>query len=882
MLNANWQYDPSAATSYMAQTDYYAVTKGEWIGKAAEAMGLGEATKEQFEKLANNVNPISGEQITQRMNDGRRVGIDITFNSPKSVGIARELANLTGDSSVEDAHREAVAFTMSEIEKDMQARVRAEGAFDNRTTGNMVAYRVTHRDTRINAEDQRPDMSLHDHVFIMNMTYDEIEGKWKAAELGQIMRDMPYFEAMYHNRLASNLKGLGYSVERHGKFFEIAGVSRELVEKFSRRSAYINKVADELGIKNPESKGKLGATTRLGKAKELIENLRPYYVSRLTDAEKHELSELKNYAGYETTNEASVDYALEHMFERNSMVDKRRVYEAALRYGVGSVTLEGIQDRFVNAGLIDTEHGATTADVIESEASLIAFARSGMGTCRPLGNPTLSMPVKLSQVELRTSSKAGISSPMPDGRAGTIGLGRDNPRHVTHDTATLSAEQQAICEHVWKSQDRVILIRGGAGTGKTHAMKYAVDGIEKRVVVLAPSGNASRGVLRDDGFKGADTVSMFLSKKDFQAEAKNGVIWVDEAGLLSIKQTRQLFDIANRINARVILQGDKRQHGAVERGGVMKLLEETAGLPVAELKDIRRQSGSYKKAVELLSKGEMSKGVDALGDWVKKDGLVDDYLKAREQGKSVLIVTPTHSEAKTITDDIRSRLNLEGEEKTILVPLNWTTAERGDMARYEGHEVIKFNRNSGSFKAGRAIRVSDLRKGDRLGRPENYSVYVEERIKVAAGDVIRMTYKGKDVNGHEFNNGSMYLVKQIKDGQIELTNGWKLKDDFMHFTHGYVSTSHASQGRTVDEVLISMKEESLPAITGEQFYVSVSRGRKRATIYTDMTKEELKEAVSRFDRKKSAIELLTPNRAMTLARRVRAWQQQHERAGYGR
>ena len=91
-------------------------------------------------------------------------------------------------------------------------------------------------------------MELHDHVFVLNSTYDAVEGKWKAAQMGQIKHDAPYYEAIYHNRLASNLRDLGYGIKRKGKSFEISGISDALVKKFSRRRQYIKAVAEKLGI----------------------------------------------------------------------------------------------------------------------------------------------------------------------------------------------------------------------------------------------------------------------------------------------------------------------------------------------------------------------------------------------------------------------------------------------------------------------------------------------------------------------------------------------------------------------------------------------------------------------------------------------------------
>jgi ATP-dependent exoDNAse (exonuclease V) alpha subunit len=271
---------------------------------------------------------------------------------------------------------------------------------------------------------------------------------------------------------------------------------------------------------------------------------------------------------------------------------------------------------------------------------------------------------------------------------------------------SLSPEQAAIVRHVHNSPDRVILIRGAAGTGKTHTMKKAIEGIDRPVVVLAPSAEASRGVLRKEGFAEADTVARFLIDEKFQQNARGGVIWVDEAGLLGIRQMRQVFDAADRLGARVVLQGDRRQHGSVERGATLRVLEEFAGLPVAELRDIRRQRGRYKEAVTAISKGDILAGYDTLDElgWVKEAQanapLVEDYLAALDGKKSVLVIAPTHAEGDEITAEIRDRLKERGivstDEKLVetLRPLHWTDAEKGDVERYDGTEVLQWHRNS--------------------------------------------------------------------------------------------------------------------------------------------------------------------------------------------
>jgi conjugative relaxase-like TrwC/TraI family protein len=828
----------AAAKAYYRQSDYYATTPGEWLGSGAKRLGLDDRTSpEQFDSLADNLDPRTGKSLTTYTRDKRRVGLDMTFNSTKSVGIARELAGPenAGDPRIEEAHREAVAYTVGLIEKDMQARVRVGGRTDNRTTGNLVAYRVTHRDTRISADDGKPDPSLHDHCFIFNATYDPVERKWKAAEIGQIKHDAPFYEAIYHNRLASNLRTLGYGIRREGKAFEVAGISRDLIQKFSRRTAYIESVAGKLGIKNPKSKDKLGATTRLGKAKELADDLNAYYVSRLTDKEREQLADLEGKKSYASNERDAVAYAIGHEFERKSVVEERKLYETALRHGIGSVTPDGVMAESHRQGVLLKDGEATTRAVLAEESRIIALAREGRGTMRPLRD----------------------SYPEPD-------------------TDTLSPEQQALCRHVWESPDRVILVRGAAGTGKTTAMRSAIAGIDRPVTVLAPSAEASRGVLRREGFMDADTVASFLQSEERQQRARNGVIWVDEAGLMPVKDLSRLTEIARQQNARLVLQGDPKQHKSPARhGNMFGVLQEYAGLPVAELRDIKRQRGQYKQAVALIEKGEFVKAHDMLDDLgyirqVESDkDLVADYMAGLKAGKSMLVVAPTHAEGDAITAEIRAALKKEGKLKDEhvvekLVPLAWTEAERGDLERYDGTEVFRFHRNCGPIRAGQVVAVTDWKLEYPALRASSFAVYSRASIGLAVGDHIRITAAGKTLDGkHRLDNGSHYRVRGFDaEGNITLDNGWVLGKGFGFLDHSYVSTSHAAQGKTVDRVLIAMGSESMPAINAEQFYVSASRGRESARIYTDLSSEKLREQIQRSDTRKSATELMQPRKKL--------------------
>lgn len=127
---------------------------------------------------------------------------------------------------------------------------------------------------------------------------------------------------------------------------------------------------------------------------------------------------------------------------------------------------------------------------------------------------------------------------------------------------------------------------------------------------------------------------------------------------------------------------------------------------------------------------------------------------------------------------------------------------------------------------------------------------------LGTGDRIRITGNGKAMDGIHLFNGTAYDVTGFdRQGNIKLSNGSTLSAGYGHFTHGYVATSHSSQGKTADKVIISQSSMSFRASSMEQLYVSVSRGRQAVSIYTD-DKESMMQAVHRSSQRVSATELV--------------------------
>src|SRR5689334_5010871 len=116
-------------TQSLKRSDYYIEGQevvGRWGGKTAERLGLrGEVDAKNYFALCDNQHPETGEKLTPRRKENRRVGFDFTFSAPKSVSVQYELSK---DGRILDAFRQSSRETMEEIEREMKTRVRKKGA----------------------------------------------------------------------------------------------------------------------------------------------------------------------------------------------------------------------------------------------------------------------------------------------------------------------------------------------------------------------------------------------------------------------------------------------------------------------------------------------------------------------------------------------------------------------------------------------------------------------------------------------------------------------------------------------------------------------------------------------------------------------------------
>lgn len=786
----------------------------------------------------------------------------------------------------------------------MKTRVRTEDKDEDRLTGNMAWAEYLHFTNRPTKETDfgfeaaysgeelktsaetlagNSDPHLHAHCVAFNLTCDPVERRFKAGQFGDLKRDGYYYEDAFHARFARRLNELLYATEKKGNSFTLAAAPQSLTDKFSRRRNEIEKDAKAKGITDAKGKHEIARKGRRKKshAKNRSE-LRRLWDTVLSPDERAYLADMI-HGRIERPAQRSLEesglYALGHIFERYSTAPEKRVLAEALSYGVGSVLPEQVKAWM--AGRKDAirvhwdgQDRLTTKAVLDEEIAMLEFARQGHGQYPAFG-------------------------------------------YGGYELSGLSGEQLDAAMHVLDSRDRVVGIRGAAGAGKTRtlkAIKHAIEsggnrpgGRYSRVYAFAPSSQASRGVLQAEGFNSADTLKRLLVDEKLQALVRDQVLLIDEAGLTGTKQIREVFALAANLNARIVAVGDYNQNSSVERGDAFRLLESEAGVKFAHLTEIRRQThAGYKKIAETISKGTAKgaqKGFDALdklGWIVEKDGeerhqaLVSDYLKAVDEHKSSLIIAPTHREGERLTLELRATLRERGaigsEERAFITrrAIKWTDAEKGDAGNYEPGMVVEFHkdvrgvrkRKNGQrvtergFGHGESVLVKAVdgqgvlllrRDGSEailpLDKAGRFQVYRPQETVIAKGDRIRNTKNGLmklkgQARGTRVNNGDTVTVEGFtKEGDIRLPGGKIMPKDWGHFTHGYVDTSYASQGKTVDRVFVGVGNESLAATGRQQWYVSLTRGREMAKVYVD-SKEDVREAIARGGERMSAVELI--------------------------
>jgi conjugative relaxase-like TrwC/TraI family protein len=887
-----------ALGEYLRQADYYAQgmkVEGTCHGRLCTAVGLAEGatiTDEAFERIASNHHALTGEKLTERMAAGRRAGYDATFNAPKSVSIQ---AFIGGDDRLLAAHETAVREALYELEAHACHQT-GRGVNKRYVTSGAIAAAVFRH-----GESRALDPHLHSHAFIFNVTRSDSKGgRLLALESSNIFERTKFLTEVYRNVLAREVRQLGYQIERRPNGFELAGVSPELLERFSKRAQQRDKAIAtreaELGRElSCDEIAVLVRENRAAKQYELTpDQVRQGQLAQVNASELAQLRALTSGLPCAPTEAVSLLDAIaragEHLFERRTVVPEYEFTAEVLRETYGVHFLSAVKSALAaDSQLLHADGQVSTQAALDLERDLVRQLNAGVG--------------------------------VHDGGIGFVAFS---------ESSHLTREQRAAVEGTLDSRDAVTVLRGRAGTGKTQALATLIEGIthfDVKVACFAPSTQAVE-VLKRDGanhasaghssagtvLQSAATVQRLLVDPVLQQSLRHQVVVVDEYGLLSTRQLKQLVDITTKQKARLLLVGDSAQHKGVEAGDAARIIEKESRVRVVTLTEVHRQAANpaYRKAAEDLAAGRLTAGLrklDRMGAIVEIESpavrhleMVGEWLKAsqetkqvrtrdglQERAKTALMVAPTWNEIDQL--NLQARLRLKVAEKltgpdrdfVALRAKDWTRAQHKDHRNYRPGDILVAHKATKHFARGDELRVIRKEKGRLVvARGESelslsprqsglaWTACEERATPVAAGDRLRLraiahadTLSGQ---ARRFANGTVVTVQSVNAaGRLVLDDGSTLRS--RQVAYGYALTSHASQGITVDKVFLA------GAASREGLYVAATRGRESVRIFVPDREQFLDAAGLQSEARTSALEFTRHRdiRSVFRSHLARAW-----------
>ena len=794
----------------------------------------------------------------------RRHGDDWTFSPPKSVSL---IALVGRDERVVAAHDRAVREAVRYMERELFG---TRGAMDGEqvhVAGGAVIGLFRHETSR--PVDGVVDPQLHTHTVWLNAALRD-DGEWRATDWNLAEGARYTANSVYLSELAADLRRCGYGLVPTRDAYEVQGIPRRALEEFGRRAGKIEQELVKAGktreTASQEERQRANLRTREGKEKQAKVVQRSEWDERARRVgldlgrvvgearSREEVRALEHERGRPENAAVAVESAARHLSERSAVFTHQEVAAQALRAGLArGVVLEDLDPALAQSeALVVSRDGLiATRETLAQEAQLLGIVRDGWTNHPPL---------------------------MCD-RDATALIARQESLHHIH----FSPGQSEAIRHVLTSTSLVTVIEGRAGTGKTLALDTVREGLEqvgRQAVGLAPSAAAARR-LAEGAHVEAHTLASWLETKGTQPH----VYLVDEAGMVSTKDMAALLDRASAEGSRVVLIGDPRQLHSVEAGNPLKAIV-SVGTPMAQLDEVQRQRDlDLKAVVEAFATGEAARGMLlASKDFHLAEDLAhaaaQNYLgRSPQEREGTLVLSGTNATREAINREVRDGLRKEGRlgnelEVRTLRRENWTKEEVRQVRNYEAGQVMVPRRDyqergvSSPIRRGEEYRVVDTRDGrvevEDRGTGERIAwdpavakqvnVYREERIPLAQGDRVVFRENSRELG---VVNGDRGTVARTEDGgyAVHLDRGDREvtlgSESGARLEHAYATTVHLAQGQTVDHVVIAGERGKLAS--AEQAYVSFSRARESATVYTDEP-ERLKEAWEEWRGKENALD----------------------------
>jgi len=801
-------YYVEALPSYYLDADE---PPGRWHGRGADLLELrGEVRDEDFLDIMAGVHPGSrGVLLGRAYGESSVRGFDITANAPKSVSVLFAIGDDFVRHEALASHDAAVAAMVRWIETHAHTRFRINGEVAVIDAEGIVAATFRQHTSRA------LDPHLHTHVVLANRVRSP-DGRWLALDARTLKLDQRTLSATYHATLRTELTarlGVHWEPVVNG-IAEIDGIDKLVLEELSSRTADVARRFDEKLDRFIDTLERQPTPReRWQLEREAVIDSRPAKAHGIEAAALHQQWRnqidalglhpvaVVDEAIWPTRprpltaeiESSMISQALHALAEKQSSwrpAEITRELAAVLptNLSIDPEAIPGLLDRIaaeaINERCIDISRPIPDGATLRRDGRPITEA----ATDRALTTPEiLAQEHELaSWAERRTTARSIDST--------------EAPRRVDVELTVAQAETAAAVA----GDGHLVLVVGPAGTGKTTALKPAVDQLHtegRSVFGAAPSAVAAEVLASETGMT-ADTLDKLLFEHSTNRppthtyDLPHGTtVIVDEAGMVSTDKLHQLARLADNRAWRVVLVGDPMQFSAVGRGGMFEYLIDTCG--AIELDQVHRFSNEWERTASL----QLRRGDPAVAGVYDDHGrlhggtasrmqrqALDAWEAALQAGETVLLTASTNETVATLNQSAQQRRLDAGELNT------HRHVTVGDGALFVGDEILT------------------RRNHRRLLTNQQHMVRNRDQWNVTElhrnGD---LTATGP--------SGTVRLPAEYLAEHVEL---------------GYAQTSHAAQGRTVDRSILVL--DGPTDVRG--MYVPLTRGRHHNDAYITTTGEQ--------------------------------------------
>ena len=808
MLRVTTLYASSAEATAGYYAQYLSQAPGEvpgvWSGAQAAQLGLdGEVGVEALQAVLEGRDPVTGTRLGMPLvdrytKDGALIravaGFDATYSAPKSVSV---LWALTGDTRVLAVHDEAVRVALAHLERfGATTRVRMD---DSRiypeTRGLSMA---TFRQSTSRADDPQ----LHTHVVISARVQAE-DGRWLALDARYLKRHQRMLGGLYQSALRAGLSqelGVTWGPVSKGQA-EIAGMPAELLAALSKRTVEVETALEEKLTVFREREGRdptvreraamsreAAVDTRTKKTGTAVEDLTARWTT-----EAAALAWDAQSVWSAVRNAAERDHTLPQVTTLTGLIDELSAKGSAWsRADIVRAVLDAAPIRPMSPTRWASEVERVTDRVI---ASLVDLDPPTSGQSRAGDGRS----VWIEPTAARFTSERILAE---EEHVLTWAMDRQADEPAPSDTLAPDGldVMQADAARAVAGHDRLVLVEGPAGTGKTTMLAAAVADLGEQgraVFGVAPTAKAARVLGHETGMP-TDTLAKLLYEhtrpdrppRPDWALPRGTTLVVDEAGMVGTSTFHTLAQLADARGWRVVLAGDPRQLQAVGRGGMFGEL--TATGRVHELATVHRFRHGWEAGASLGLRRSDLAALDAYEDHGR-------IIPGELEYQTTRIATSwTHHTAAGRTVAVTASINEHVD--TLNAAIQAARLERGDL---HGTGV--------AIAGGERAHVGEIvvtRRNDRT-------------LTTTTGGTVRNRDRWTVTSTHP--DGSLTVTPNQGHGTIRLPVDYVRE----HVRLGYAATEHGNQGVTTDIAhhLIT------PATTSRGLYVGATRGRDRNDLH---------------------------------------------------